>query len=113
VIVDATFLKRAQRARFRRLAADLAVPFRILHCRASLEELRRRLVARAQRGIDASEADLDVLALQVGSQEPFAEEELPYVTEYDAGGRSSFTTLAAGLNLDVDPAKHRPEGEGP
>ncbi len=34
VLVDATFLKRAQRDAFRRLAARLGVPFTILACRA-------------------------------------------------------------------------------
>jgi hypothetical protein len=111
VIVDATFLKHAQRTRFRRLAADLAVPFRILHCRASAEELRRRIVARAQRGADASEADLAVLELQIGTQEPLTRDELPYVVEYDTGGRAPLSALAAGLNLDMDRAPCGPESE--
>lgn len=85
-IVDATFLKRAHRDRFRKLADELNVPFRILHCRASKEELRRRVSERMRRGDDASQADLDVLDLQIEEREPLGEDERQFVVEYDAGG---------------------------
>jgi predicted kinase len=72
VIVDAAFLKRAERDDFRRLAAGLGVPLSILACAAPAEELRRRLMER--RG-DASEADGRVLAAQLEWLEPLGEEE--------------------------------------
>jgi aminoglycoside phosphotransferase family enzyme/predicted kinase len=60
-LVDAAFLRRAERDRFRALATSCAAPFAILHCRADMGLLRERIIARRERGDDASEADLDVL----------------------------------------------------
>ncbi len=74
VIVDAAFLKRAERDAFRRMAAERGVPFAILACAAPVDELRRRLADR--RG-DASEATQEILRQQIGWLEPLAEEELP------------------------------------
>jgi aminoglycoside phosphotransferase family enzyme/predicted kinase len=69
-IVDATFLKRAQRDAFRRLAERLGVPFTILDFRARDETLQRRVARRSARADDASEADLAVLAGQLAAREP-------------------------------------------
>ena len=67
VVLDAAFLRRADRAQARALAAELGVPFAILDCAAPPEVLRARLLAR--RG-DASEADTGVLAQLAASAEP-------------------------------------------
>jgi len=75
VIVDAAFLRRADRDVFRTLAAELRVPFTILHCTASSTRLRERVVARATSGSDASEADLEVLERQLGHAEPLSDNE--------------------------------------
>lgn len=72
VIVDAAFLKREERDRFRRLAADCDVPFAILACEAPADELRRRLHARTG---DASEADVAVLERQLAWAEPLTDAE--------------------------------------
>lgn len=72
VIVDAAFLKRAERETFRALASELHVPFSILACEASADELRRRLAARSG---DASEATVAVLEQQLRWVEPLTEEE--------------------------------------
>ncbi|MEM8765922.1 MAG: AAA family ATPase [Pseudomonadota bacterium] len=76
VIVDATFIERARRDRFRSLAAELGTAARILYCEAPLEILEARLATRAATGADPSEADRSVLALQLerfdapGAEEP-------------------------------------------
>ena len=70
VVVDATFLKRAQRDAFRRLAAKLGVPFTLLEFRAHAETLRRRVARRSAHADDASEADLAVLHGQLATLEP-------------------------------------------
>lgn len=75
VIVDAAFLRAAERDAFRALARELAVPFAILHCEARPEVLVERLAARAARGGDPSEADVQVLALQRRIEEPLREDE--------------------------------------
>ena len=69
VIVDAAFLKRAERDAFAALAAEFGVGFSILATEAPPEELRRRLLAR--RG-DASEATVDVLERQFEWFEPLS-----------------------------------------
>jgi aminoglycoside phosphotransferase family enzyme/predicted kinase len=74
-IVDATFLRRAERAAFARLAADTRARFAILDCSAPDEVLRRRIVARSTAGRDASEANLAVLDRQVAEQEPLDADE--------------------------------------
>ena len=75
VIVDATFLKRADRDSFRALAARTGAAFSILAPQATTAQLRERIVARQEQGRDASEATLDVLALQMKLIEPLAPEE--------------------------------------
>lgn len=76
VVVDATFLRRQQRRRFRELARRLDVPFRILHFAAAPEMLERRIRRRLQNDSDASEATIDVLHRQLASEEPLDDEEL-------------------------------------
>ena len=69
-IVDATFLERAQRARFAELAARCGVPLRLILCEAPEPVLRARIGARSRAGCDASEADLGVLTWQSARAEP-------------------------------------------
>jgi uncharacterized protein len=69
VIVDATFIRRAHREDFRRVARGLGVEFHILFCEAPRAELERRVEARHRAANDASEADLAVLAAQLASAE--------------------------------------------
>ncbi len=75
VILDATFLRCAQRDRLRALAEELCVPFLILAFEASETTLRERVVVREQAGRDASEAGLAVLEHQLASAEPLTAEE--------------------------------------
>lgn len=72
VIVDAAFLRRAERAAFRALAAELGAGFGILATVAPAAELRRRLKARSG---DASEATAAVLAKQLAWFEPLDDSE--------------------------------------
>jgi predicted kinase len=77
VIVDATFLTRAQRAMFTELADRLGTPWWILRCAVSPTVARERLVQRAQEGgTDPSEADAAVLAHQWRSLEALTDEEV-------------------------------------
>jgi len=83
-IVDAAFLKRAQRDLIRTLAAELRVAFVIVAFPASDATLRERVGRRAAAGSDASDADLAVLGYQLHTQEPLAPDEEQYVVWYDA-----------------------------
>jgi uncharacterized protein len=76
VVVDATFLKLADRQNFRLLAERVKVPFGIIECAAPVEELRQRI---GQRHGDASEATLAVLEMQIETQEILTAEELPCI----------------------------------
>jgi len=77
VVVDAAFLKRAEREAFRVLAADMGVPFVILDFTAPAELLAARVATRAAGGRDASEAGVSVIARQLATREPLAPEEMP------------------------------------
>ena len=90
VIIDAAFLRRAERLDFQVLAAELGVPFAILHCHAPEPVLRARVAARSAGGHDASEADVAVLQRQTASHEPL-----------DAGERANALDVATDGTVDV------------
>jgi hypothetical protein len=69
-IVDAAFLRRAERLAFRQVAAANGARFAILHCTAPEAELERRIAQRAAGGRDASEATFAVLLEQLRDHEP-------------------------------------------
>jgi predicted kinase len=76
VIVDAACLRRAERDRFRDLAAEFGVPCVLLDSQAELGTIRQRVRARHQRRDDASEATESVLERQLAIDEPLAADEL-------------------------------------
>ncbi len=86
VIVDATFLQHRQRDMFCALAARAGIPFLIVDFTASEGLLRERILARSERGDDASDADLAVLEHQLRTHEPLQTDELESVFAYDASG---------------------------
>ncbi len=88
VIVDATFLKRAQRDAFRALATGLGLRFGILAPEATPGQLQERIQARQAQGHDASEATLPVLERQMRALEPLDAQE-----QTDMVNRSSATAL--------------------
>ena len=75
-IVDATFLRQAQRRPFYELALRLAVPFLILDFQAPEMMLRERIGLRLAAGADPSEANLEVLEMQLKGQEPLMVDEM-------------------------------------
>ena len=87
VVVDATFLRRAERVSFSRLAAKERARFVILDFSAAEPVLRERIEQRAARGGAVSEATLEVLDHQVATREPLSAEEqscaLPVSTDRD------------------------------
>ena len=94
VIIDATFLGRGQRERFRQLAATTGVPFVILACTASQDTLRQRILMRQAADSDPSEAGMAVLESQLQSQEPLGEDEQANVLSPVPDGSESLETLA-------------------
>lgn len=108
VIVDATFLRRAEREHFRRLAGQLGVPFRILHCETDLGVMRQRITRREQAGRDASEADLAVLDSQLAQQEPLGEDEILETIAIDTGKIADAATLVRDIERNL-PSRLTPQ----
>jgi aminoglycoside phosphotransferase family enzyme/predicted kinase len=76
LIVDATFLHRAEREAFRAIAQAAGAPFLILDFHVPLDELRARVSQRLARGDDPSEASLEVLERQIAAREPLTPAEM-------------------------------------
>jgi len=73
--VDATFLRRSQRAPFLALAAELRVPCTVLYLQAPESVLRARVAKRVAEGCDASDADVTILDAQSAVHEALTQEE--------------------------------------
>lgn len=86
VVVDAAFLKLAEREHFRELARRQSVPFIVLDFDAPEKLLRERVAQRAATGSDASEADLSVLERQIGFREPLVPAERLAAVSVDTRG---------------------------
>ena len=69
-VVDATFVDRTQRVRFRALADELGVPFLILDFEAPADMLRERIVRRRSKAGNVSDADIAVLERQLIARDP-------------------------------------------
>ena len=73
--MDGTFLTRERRRPFQALARKLEVPCAVVACTADPDILRRRLTARTQSDVDASDAGIAVMRRQLGQVEaPGADE---------------------------------------
>ena len=83
VIVDASFLRHRDRRRLTELARQHGVEPVWLDTSAPDDELARRLLERAGSGQHASEADIDVLEMQMRSREPLTQEELTRTVRID------------------------------
>ncbi|MEO8280513.1 MAG: AAA family ATPase [Ideonella sp.] len=85
VVVDAAFLRRAERAQFAALASSVGVRFGMIDCRATQAVLEERIQRRAASASDPSEADLSVLAWLRAVEEPLDSDELAAAISVDAG----------------------------
>ena len=82
VIVDATFLRKADRQPFQSLATRKHVPFLIIDVAASTELMKDRVRKRERNNVDASEATVSVLESQMQHQEAIAVNEEPFVVRF-------------------------------
>jgi aminoglycoside phosphotransferase family enzyme/predicted kinase len=86
VILDATYLALEERQLAARHASEHGVGFCILSLSASRERLEQRIEERARRGDDASQADTQVLAMQLESGHQLAAHEHDlalFITEHE------------------------------
>ncbi len=94
VIVDATFAKAEQRRPFARMAERLGVPWTLLQLEAGPDTLRRRI---QQRRNDVSDADLDVLEVQLAHRRPLDASERPHCIRVDTERPIDIEALARSL----------------
>ena len=80
-IIDATFARPEDRIRFRALATALGINLCIIYCHAPQTTLERRIVQRARRGKDPSEANIEVLHWQEAHFVPPASHEASNVLD--------------------------------
>ena len=101
-IVDAAFLQREQRDRFRRVAERIGAPCLFVHCTASETTLRRRVAEREAQASDASEAGVTVLEDQLAGGQPLAPDEeamaVTVDTETQAAMRRGIGAIAARID---------------
>ena len=105
VIVDAAFLDRGERERFRALAGRAGAKFVIVSTRAAPAELERRLERRQGAGGQASEADVAVLRHQLEHADAFDEEERAFVVEVATDGPVDIDRLVSGELALQEPAR--------
>lgn len=105
VLLDATFQCRAGRAAARALAAAQGVPFLLVECTCSDDEVRRRLAERQQRGAGPSDADWSVYREQRRRFEPIrADEGIDHLPLDTAAPLPEITSaLEQALRLRLDP----------
>jgi hypothetical protein len=94
VVIDATYLRQAQRESARQVAETAGVPFLILDCHAPQAVLARWLEQRRREGSDPSDATLAVVEAQQASREELTAEERRYSTYVDTPEQSSIDSLA-------------------
>jgi aminoglycoside phosphotransferase family enzyme/predicted kinase len=100
IIVDAAFLRRAERDVFAALAARFDARFVMLDCQCSEVALRDRIARRRAARQDPSEATIDALAYQFAHSEPLAAEEHSHVV-----------SVATGQAIDVADLRRRIAGD--
>lgn len=113
VVVDATFLAAAERARFQALAKELDLPFFIVDLRARRATMIARLRSRNRAGNDVSDADEAVLERQLRGGDPLAPDELArtIVVDTDAGDAAA-SLRAACVPVRAAMTAHAPSRPG-
>ena len=93
VILDAAFLKAADRAMAISVATDVDLPCVLLEITAPMAVLQERIRERATSADDASEAGLEVLKYQLAIAEPLTNEENSIAVSCNNGGELVIGTL--------------------
>jgi len=99
VIVDATFLQRHARKTFYKIAHDFNSAVIILDFQADEAILKARIIQRIEQGLDASEADLQVLSDQFQHQDPLDEMETHLSIKLDAATATPMDQLVQAISV--------------
>ncbi|MNO44850.1 Phosphotransferase enzyme family protein [compost metagenome] len=97
VVLDATYLKSAQRAAAWEIAENTGAPFLILDCQAPDSVIASWLSQRQSEGRDPSDATLEVIQAQQASREPLSEAELPHSKRVDTPDSASLDGLVESI----------------
>ncbi|SDL57577.1 hypothetical protein SAMN05192555_105176 [Franzmannia pantelleriensis] len=101
VCIDATCLARWQRDMLGWEAEGRGLPLLTVSFEADVETLRQRIVKRARRGGDPSEASLDVLERQLAGLEPFGDDERRHLIHLDTTADDATETLVSLIQAKV------------
>jgi predicted kinase len=104
VIIDAAFLDAAQRGPFLALAGQQNRRCLILACNASHALLHQRIIDRAAKGQDPSDADLAVLEHQIATRQVPSAQEQKYVLGVDTSQLLNLSPLLAQLRAQLAPS---------
>jgi hypothetical protein len=95
VVIDATYLKQAQRQAACQIAEETGVPFLILDCSAPDAVIASRLALRQETALDPSDATMDVINAQQASREALSQAELILSQRVDTHESASLDSLIA------------------
>jgi hypothetical protein len=95
VVIDATYLKQAQRQAACQIAEDTGVPFLILDCHAPDAVIASWLALRQDAAQDPSDATMEVIKAQQASREALSQDELLLSTRVDTHESASLDSLIA------------------
>ncbi|WP_277372756.1 bifunctional aminoglycoside phosphotransferase/ATP-binding protein [Pseudomonas sp. AA-38] len=93
VVIDATYLKAAQRQAAWQVAESTGTPFLILDCQAPEAVIASWLSQRQSEGQDPSDATLEVIQAQQASREPLDAQELQHTGHVDTHDSASLDGL--------------------
>jgi hypothetical protein len=102
-ILDATYLSCASRATALDVARRDGVPAIIVGCTAPDDVLRARVIRRAQRASDISDADVAVLDQQLATREPLTPDERRIAIPLSGTDAPALASLTATLAAQIDP----------
>ncbi|EIK53099.1 hypothetical protein YO5_02698 [Stutzerimonas stutzeri TS44] len=97
VVIDATYLKQAQRDAAWQIAEATGVPFLILDCHAPDAVLEQWLAQRQTEGGDPSDATQEVIRAQQASRDPLSEQEQSRSRRIDTHDAGSLDSLVEAI----------------
>jgi len=107
-ILDATYLKKFTREDVRTMALEEGAPYAVLDVTCEPEVVRRRLIARAAEGQDASDADQAIYDEMMATAEPMVGAEAAWASTFASGRPAEDAVLPL---LDVLEAQCDARGE--
>lgn len=107
--LDATYLRRDTRDEAHALAKELGVPFVILDVTCDPEVVRKRLLERAARDDDASDADQGIYEDMMRTAEAIQADEAPFAVVFESGRppEEAVLPLLAAVEGQVDARRER------